>query len=70
MAKKYTITDAAKYLGISRQSVHLAIKKGKLPATLGTVVQKVKALLIDEKDLKAYRVNETRQRVGKKTELA
>jgi hypothetical protein len=70
MGKKYTITQAAHRLGISRQSVHFAIKKGKLPATMGTAVQKVKALLIDEKDLKAYRVNETRQRVGKKDDLA
>jgi excisionase family DNA binding protein len=67
MAKKYTITEAAKALRVSRQGVHLAIKKGKLPATLGTTIQVVEALLIDEKDLKAYQVNPTRQRVGKKT---
>jgi len=67
MGKKYTITEAAKYLGVSRQSVHLAIKKGKFPsAKMGKVTQVVEALLIDAKELKAYRVDLERQRIGKK----
>jgi predicted DNA-binding protein (UPF0251 family) len=64
MSKKYTITEAAKELGISRAAVHLAIKQGRLNASEGDV--RVRALLIDSKDLKAYRVNSTRQRSGKK----
>ena len=64
-AKSYTITEAAKYLGISRAAVHLAIKQGRLNATEGAMT--VRALLIDSKDLKAYRVNLTRQSAGKKT---
>jgi predicted DNA-binding protein (UPF0251 family) len=66
--KKYTITEAAKYLGVSRQSVHLAIKRGKLRATMGTIT--IDALLIDGSDLKSYQVDLTRQRAGKKTDLA
>ena len=62
--KTYTLTEAAKYLGVSRQSVHLAIKKGKLIATMGEVTQVVDALLIDAKSLKAYRVDLERQRIG------
>jgi excisionase family DNA binding protein len=63
--KSYTITEAAKYLGISRAAVHLAIKKGRLNAHEGEVT--MRALLIDSKDLKAYQVNSTRQRSGKKS---
>jgi excisionase family DNA binding protein len=65
--KKYTITEAAKHLGISRAAVHLAIKRGKLGATWGRTTQVVEALLVDAKDLKAYRVDMARQRSGKKT---
>jgi hypothetical protein len=65
--KKYTITEAAKKLRVSRAAVHLAIKKGKLDATWGKTTQVVEALLIDSKDLEAYRVDLTRQRSGKKT---
>jgi hypothetical protein len=65
MPKKYTITEAAEQLGITRAAVHLAIQKKKLRAKWGTVTQK--ALLIDSKDLDAYKVDLARQRSGKKT---
>jgi hypothetical protein len=63
--KKYTITEAAKRLGVSHAAVHLAIKKKKLAASWG--VQPVEVLLIDARDLEAYRVDLTRQRSGRKT---
>jgi excisionase family DNA binding protein len=66
MPKKFTITEAAQYLGVSRAAVHLAIKKGRLNATWGKKTQIIEALLIDSKDLKAYRIDLTRQRAGKK----
>ena len=65
MGKKYSLTEAAKELLVTRQSIHLAIKKGKLPGTLTT--RTVEVYTIDEKDLNAYRVDRTRQRSGKKT---
>ena len=68
--KKYTITEAAKYLGISRAAVHLAIKKGKLNATWGKTTQVIDALLIGSKDLESYRVDIGRQRSGKTTDFA
>jgi predicted DNA-binding protein (UPF0251 family) len=61
---KYNISQAAKRLGISRAAVKFAIKQGRLNATESEIT--VKATLIDGKDLKAYRVNQTRQRAGKK----
>ena len=45
MAKKYTITEAAKRLGISRAAVHLAIKKGKLDATWGKTTVEIRVPL-------------------------
>ncbi len=64
--KKFTVTEAAEFLGVRRQAVLLAIKKKRLPATWGTQTQIVDVLLIDAKDLKAYQVNLEKQRVGKK----
>lgn len=64
MGKKYTLTEAAKVLRVSRQSVHLAIKRGRLPAKL--TKRTVEVYSIDQKDLDTYRVNHTRQRSGKK----
>jgi excisionase family DNA binding protein len=66
--KKYTVTEAAKYLHITRVAVHTAIKKKKLRAKWGKVTQR--ALLIDSKDLEAYEVDLTRQRSGKKKLIA
>jgi predicted transcriptional regulator len=69
MAKKtsYTITEAAKKLGVTRAAVHLAIKKKRLSAKWGKTTQIVEALLIDPKDLEVYRVDLERQRSGKKS---
>lgn len=64
--KSYSVTEAAKVLGVRRQAVLLAIKKKRLPATWGTQSQTIEVLLIDAKDLKAYQVNLEKQRVGKK----
>ena len=69
MAKKkhYTVSEAARELKITRSAVHLAVKKGKLNASWGKTTQVIEALLIDSKDLEAYRVDLTRQRSGKKS---
>lgn len=68
MQRKYTISEAAKELQVTRQNVHLAIKKGKLAATLTS--RTVEVYLIDKKDLDAYRVDRNRQRSGKKAQFA
>ena len=34
--KTFTITEAAKKLGVKRQAIHEAIKKGRLEAERGT----------------------------------
>jgi excisionase family DNA binding protein len=67
--KTYTITEAAKKLGITRAAVHDAIKKGRLEANWGEAVQVIRkrALLISAADLKNYRVDASRQDRGKKT---
>jgi excisionase family DNA binding protein len=65
--KTFTITEAAKELRITRAAVHAAIKKGRLPAHWGETTRTVKALLIDEKDLKAFEVDPAQQTRGKKT---
>jgi excisionase family DNA binding protein len=66
MAKKksYTVTEAAKYLRVSRAAVLLAIKRKRLPAEWGT--KTVDVLLIPAKDVRAYRVNAQKRRAGKK----
>jgi len=67
--KTYTITEAAKKLGITRAAVHEAIRKGRLKADWGETVQVIrkKARLIDVDDLNKYRVDSARQFSGKKT---
>lgn len=71
----YTITEAAKELGITRQAVHGAIKRGLLEAQKGqitqviqirTVKRKLRGWLIPIKSLNAYRVSDLHQWVGKK----
>lgn len=67
MAKKktlYTITAAAKRLGVSRQAVHLAIKKGALKARAKKVIEVV--WYIPEESLESYRVSVLHQTAGKK----
>jgi len=60
----FTITEAAKKLGVTRAAVHDAIRKGRLNAEWGEIRQE--ALLISAADLKNYRVDESRQDRGKK----
>ena len=74
--KSYTITEAAKKLGISRQAVHDAIKKGLLEGEKGTFVQIIeiervmRGWRIPEKSLKAYEVSDSHKQRGKKLDLA
>jgi hypothetical protein len=66
MPKKfYTVSEAARYLRVSRAAVQLAIKKKRLPAEWGK--QTVDVLLIPSKELRAYRVNPQKRQAGKKT---
>jgi predicted DNA-binding protein (UPF0251 family) len=68
--KTFTITEAAKKLGITRTAVHDAIKKGRLKAEWGKVVHTVRALIIPCENLEEYRVDASRQDRGKKSDLA
>ena len=63
--KYYTITQAARRLGISREAVFGAIKAGKLKASLVKVV--TKAWEIDPKSVDAYPVSISHQYRGKKS---
>ena len=68
----YTITEAAKKLGISRTAVHEAICKGRLDAKKGKIFQTqiLKVVRygwrIPAKALANYRVSLPHQRSGKK----
>jgi len=56
MAKKtYTITEAAKALGVSRQAVHEAIKNGLLKARRGKIM--TIGWLIPEDALNEYKAS-------------
>jgi len=56
MAKRsYTITEAAKKLKVSRQAVHLAIKKELLHATEGPI--KVKIVQVRTVTTKGWRIS-------------
>ena len=71
MAKQfYTLTEAAKHLGTTRQAVHEAIKSKRLKAKKGTFVveRTVKGWHIAAKDLDAYQVSELHREVGKKND--
>jgi predicted transcriptional regulator len=68
--RHYTITEAAKELGITRAAVHRAIKQGRLEAERGqiirTITARTKGWKISRKSLNAYRVSLLHQWVGKK----
>jgi len=72
MTKKtfYTITEAANFLGTTRQAVHEAIKGKRLKAKKGsfTVTRTVKGWHIAARDLDAYRVSELHREAGKKND--
>jgi hypothetical protein len=71
-AKTYTITEAAKALGISRAAVHEAISGGRLKAKKGkitkTIVQVTQGWIITADAIKDYRVSPEHQAAGKKNE--
>ena len=70
--KQYTITEAAKELGVTRAAVHCAIKQGRLEADWAETTQIMgkNAWLIDTSNLAQYRVDLSRQERGKKLPLA
>lgn len=65
----FTITEAARQLGVTRASVFEAIKTGRLEADWGETVQVIrrKAWKIPADVLEKYRVSLAHQRAGKKT---
>lgn len=63
-SKSYTLTEAAKKLGISRQAVHEAIQKGQLKAEKTEVTQTI--WLIPESAIQDYHVSASHKRRGKK----
>ena len=72
--KKYSVAEAAKELGMTRGGVNGAILKKRLKATRGTftvertVRTKIKGWVIDESDLRAFKLSEQHQDAGKKNE--
>jgi excisionase family DNA binding protein len=66
----YTITEAAKELGITRAAVHRAIKQGRLEAERGEIIKLVRTKTtgwkISRPSLDSYRVSLLHQWVGKK----
>ena len=72
--KVFTISQAAKELGISANAVRKAIKQKRLPATVGkytverTIRRTLTGHLITQKDLDKYRVSERHLYAGKKTD--
>jgi excisionase family DNA binding protein len=66
----YTITEAAKELGITRAAVHRAIKQGRLEAERGEIIKIIRATTkgwkISQPSLNSYRVSLLHQWVGKK----
>ena len=65
--KFYSVTQAAESLGVTRQAVHLAIKKGTLKARKVEVVKT--EWQITSASIDAYKVSNARQTAGKKNEL-
>jgi excisionase family DNA binding protein len=68
--RHYTITEAAKELGITRAAVHRAIKQGRLEAERGDILKIIrtttKGWKISQQSLDSYRVSSLHQWVGKK----
>lgn len=63
----YTITEAARELGLTRSAVHEAIKTGRLDAQWGKVVQVTEAWRIPVKGLRSFRVSSLHQWIAKKS---
>ncbi len=70
----FTITEAARKLGITRAAVYRAVKQKRLEAREAKIIQvktvkvTIRALRISAKSLKNYRVSMLHQWVGKKTD--
>jgi len=66
MAKKknYTLTEAARELGLTKQGVLNAIDKGRLPAERKEILRKI--WMISSEAVKAYKVSLSHQQSGKK----
>jgi predicted DNA-binding protein YlxM (UPF0122 family) len=64
--KTYTLTEAARELGVSRQAVHQAIKRKLLNAKWEKISVPQRALVITSESLKAYEVSLRHQTAGKK----
>lgn len=70
----FTISQAAKELGISTNAVRKAIKQKRLPATVGkysverVIRRTLTGPLITKRDLDKYRVSEQHRLAGKKTD--
>src|SRR5258708_6326430 len=60
----YTITEAAKKLGITRAAVHEAIRTGRLKATWGEMVVRAKRISVDA--IESYEVSKRHRSAGKK----
>jgi predicted DNA-binding protein YlxM (UPF0122 family) len=69
--KTFTVTEAAKELGVTRAAIHEAIRKGRLEADWGETVQIIevrkKSRTISVNSLQKYRVSLAHQQAGKKT---
>ena len=69
----HTITEAAKKLGISRQAVHKAIRRGLLEAERATITETIvgesQGWVVTDKALKDYEVSLSHQERGKKFDL-
>jgi len=64
--KTFTITEAAKKLGISRQAVHKAILNGSLRARETKIIKTEWRIPADS--LKSYQVSDLHQSAGKKND--
>jgi hypothetical protein len=65
----YTIKDAARKLGTTRQALQQAIKKGALEAEKGTITKTIVSTgwIITAEALKKYQISPSHQERGKKT---
>jgi predicted DNA-binding transcriptional regulator AlpA len=72
MAKKFTITQAAKKLGISRAAIYRAIKEKRLAAKQGVFITsrvvktRQRGWQISEKALTNYKISDFHVYAGKK----
>ena len=73
-SKVFTISQAAKELGISANAVRKAIRQKRLPAAVGkytverTIRRTLTGYLITQRDLDKYSVSERHLYAGKKTD--